>query len=503
MVNAGRLGFEDLSVRLESRTVLYRVTLALEENQTTVLMGPGGSGKSTLAGFLVGKLPDARHIEISGATYRPAPRAVAWLPQRIARTAKSAAAVLMEQHGAMLSSEDIAQWQAYLQREQLPSLADALHSDEPLAPPELQTLRLAVARRQQPELMVIDEPCAGMFNGTDELVLRYLEKINGKQTILMLTHHQARSRRLADTVILMAAGQIIEVAPTETFFSDPASPHTRHYLRTGGCSVVSADANVMLDPEADRERNASYTAEQPVVPTPPVSIGEAAEGDAAQDITRDESGASFPAQAALDSETRAAEVAASAALTPPLGVPPVPTEPTPAGRAPSLVEAARIAPRARGPEGFYWLVSDELAGCPMPGIVEPIERDLDRLARAGVKVLVTLQTRPLIIPEGAQDFIPQVLHFPIVDMEPPELDEAIAFCRKVEEYVHRGEPIAYHCRAGLGRTGTMLVSHLIGRGMQAGEALEFARAINGRWVQSQAQEDFLQTVPPGFLLTAD
>src|SRR5690606_30478514 len=105
------------------------------------------------------------------------------------------------------------------------------------------------------------------------MVLRYLERIHGEQTILMLTHHQARCRRLADNVVLMAAGQVIEVAPTRSFFEDPASPHTRHYLRTGGCSVVSADANVMLSPEADRERNAAYTAEQAIVSTDEQSEG--------------------------------------------------------------------------------------------------------------------------------------------------------------------------------------------------------------------------------------
>lgn len=488
MSKSRRLGFEELTVRLESRTVLHRITLDFAENTTTVLMGPGGSGKSTLAGFLVGRLPEAQKIEITGTTYRPAPKAIAWLPQRIARVARGAADILAEYATAPLNDEARHLWTVHLEREGLHDLVPYLHTEEQLSVPEMQTLRLAAARRQRPALMVIDEPCAGMFHGTDEMVLRYLERIHGEQTILMLTHHQARCRRLADNVVLMAAGQVIEVAPTRTFFEDPASPHTRHYLRTGGCSVVSADANVMLSPEADRERNAAYTAEQAIVSTDEQSVEAVVQ----------------PVEAA----SAEPDLLVPQAPTPPSDVLPVAApRATPAttarvGATPEDPEQ-RARPRARGPEGFYWLVSDELAGCPMPGIVEPIERDLDRLARAGVRVLVTLQTRALSIPEGAEGFIPHILHFPIKDMHAPELQETIAFCRKVEEYVHRGEPVAYHCRAGLGRTGTMLVSHLIGRGMSSHDALMYARAINGRWVQSEEQEAFLHGLPTGFLLSSE
>lgn len=493
MSESGRLGFKELTVRLESRTVLHRITLDFDENTTTVLMGPGGSGKSTLAGFLVGRLPEASKIELSGATYRPAPKSIAWLPQRVARVARSAADILGEYTTAPLKDEALSLWRTHLEREGLHELVTYLDSEEQLSVPEMQTLRLAAARRQRPALMVIDEPCAGMFHGTDEMVLRYLEQIHGEQTIVMLTHHQARCRRLADNVVLMAAGQVIEVAPTRTFFENPASPHTRHYLRTGGCSVVSADANVMLSPEADRERNAAYTAEQAIVSTSDTPTAEQAHGSET---------AGMPVSGEVDELVTEAPVATATVslVTPSPGRSTIEPSVT---RVEALAEGteARVLPRARGPEGFYWLVADELAGCPMPGIVEPIERDLDRLARAGVRVLITLQTRALNIPEGAEASIPHVLHFPIKDMHAPEPQETIAFCRKVEEYVHRGDPVAYHCRAGLGRTGTMLVSHLIGRGMEPHDALMYARAINGRWVQSEEQEAFLHALSPGFLLS--
>jgi len=49
-----------------------------------------------------------------------------------------------------------------------------------------------------------------------------------------------------------------------------------------------------------------------------------------------------------------------------------------------------------------------------------------------------------------------------------------------------------HCRAGLGRTGTVLAAHLIWEGKGSLSALEYVRRIEPRWVQSEAQVKFLE-----------
>jgi len=49
-----------------------------------------------------------------------------------------------------------------------------------------------------------------------------------------------------------------------------------------------------------------------------------------------------------------------------------------------------------------------------------------------------------------------------------------------------------HCRAGLGRTGTMLAAVLIAEGLAALDALEAVRRVQPRFVQSQTQLDFLE-----------
>ena len=57
-----------------------------------------------------------------------------------------------------------------------------------------------------------------------------------------------------------------------------------------------------------------------------------------------------------------------------------------------------------------------------------------------------------------------------------------------------GRVLAFHCRAGLGRTGTLLAAVLIWRGQGAVEAIETARAVHPRWIQSQEQFAFLEAL---------
>ncbi len=159
---------------------------------------------------------------------------------------------------------------------------------------------------------------------------------------------------------------------------------------------------------------------------------------------------------------------------------------------PVLPEAATNYVReSQGPRGFLWLKKGLLAGTPRPGIVQDIEYDLDALKRVGVTTLVSLTTKP-VDPDLLKNWGIRGLWMPIKDMHAPSLEEAEQMCRQVAGLMMEGEVVAYHCRAGLGRTGTMLASHLIMEGRTALDALESVRRIEPRWVQSDEQVSFLE-----------
>lgn len=159
---------------------------------------------------------------------------------------------------------------------------------------------------------------------------------------------------------------------------------------------------------------------------------------------------------------------------------------------PVLPEAATNYVReALGPRGFMWVKKGLLAGCPRPGIVQDLEYDLEALERVGIKTLVSLTTQP-VDPDQLKRYGIQGIHMPIVDMHAPGLEQAEEMCRHVAGLMADGQAVAYHCRAGLGRTGTMLASHLIIEGKSALDALESVRRIEPRWVQSDVQVKFLE-----------
>lgn len=154
-------------------------------------------------------------------------------------------------------------------------------------------------------------------------------------------------------------------------------------------------------------------------------------------------------------------------------------------------EAKNYVSEALGPRNFIWLKKGLLAGTPQPGIIANLDYDLKALQRVGVTKLITLLEKQMDA-EVMKKYGIDNIWFPVDDMQAPEIEDAIRCCQQVETFMQQGEVVAYHCRAGMGRTGTMLAAQLIWEGMPALEALESARSIEPRWVQSESQIRFLE-----------
>ncbi len=153
-------------------------------------------------------------------------------------------------------------------------------------------------------------------------------------------------------------------------------------------------------------------------------------------------------------------------------------------------EATDYKSHVLGPNGFMWFKKGCLAGTPRPGLLVDIERDLKALRRVGITDLISLTIRPLDI-EKCNEYDIGVYQFPVPDMNPPSILQALKICQKIDLLMSQGRVLAVHCRAGLGRTGTVLAAQMIYQGGSALEALEAARAIEPRWIQSESQLVFL------------
>jgi len=158
-----------------------------------------------------------------------------------------------------------------------------------------------------------------------------------------------------------------------------------------------------------------------------------------------------------------------------------------------LADRPDAKPASYGPRGFVWLIKGRLAGAPLPGIMRDVDYDLGALRDVGVTRLVSLTETPFP-PDLAARYGIACHACPIPDMHAPSHEQMLQLCQVMDDFAARQEVIAVHCKAGLGRTGTVLAAYWLwraGPAASAVEAIEFVRRLEQGMIQSQAQADFL------------
>jgi tungstate transport system ATP-binding protein len=96
---------------------------------------------------------------------------------------------------------------------------------------EQQRLALARAWAIEPELLLLDEPTASLDPAATRAVEEIVDAIHRAGTkIVMTTHDLGQARRLADEIVFLHRGRLVERAPAERFFDQPATPEARAFL---------------------------------------------------------------------------------------------------------------------------------------------------------------------------------------------------------------------------------------------------------------------------------
>lgn len=97
---------------------------------------------------------------------------------------------------------------------------------------EAQRVAIARAVAFEPELLLLDEPTANLDPGNIELIEGMIVKMNHIQsiTVIMVTHNIFQARRLADQVVFVNEGKIVEIGSTEKIFSSPDNAQTKAFI---------------------------------------------------------------------------------------------------------------------------------------------------------------------------------------------------------------------------------------------------------------------------------
>ncbi|GGC80967.1 ATP-binding cassette domain-containing protein [Vreelandella lutescens] len=222
------LHFQQASFEHRGHALLTPTTLTLSGCQRTLIMGPNGAGKSLLMRLAHGLLrPSSGHVRWEGTP--PVQAMVFQRPVLLRRSAIDNLIYALAVQRVPRRERKALALQA-LEKFGLASLAK--RPARVLSGGEQQRLTLARAWLLKPAVLFLDEPTSALDPAAIKAVEEAVNEFHHNGTrIVMTTHDLHQAKRLADDVLFMYSGQVLEHTPAERFFDTPASSQARAFIR--------------------------------------------------------------------------------------------------------------------------------------------------------------------------------------------------------------------------------------------------------------------------------
>lgn len=246
MTDTAAIVVDALEKRYGDHVVLRGVTLRVERGQVLVLIGRSGSGKSTLVRCVAGLTPvNGGRIEVFGTAVE---QAGTRLPRAAVRQARLRIGMVFQDFNLFPHLDAVRNVSLALQKVQhLSRAAAAEQAQAALArvgldafaarfPYQLsggQQQRVAIARALalNPDIMLFDEPTSALDPELKREVLAVMRALaEDGMTMLIVTHEMNFARNVADRVVFMDGGAVVEEGPPDTMLVAPREDATRVFL---------------------------------------------------------------------------------------------------------------------------------------------------------------------------------------------------------------------------------------------------------------------------------
>ncbi len=236
-----KLELKSISKSYEQQVVLDDISLHFEEIHALVIIGPSGGGKTTLLRILAGlEFPNTGSILINDEPlifeeqhlreYRKSIgmvfQAYNLFPHLTAL--RNIALPLEKVHGYSLEESE-ARALELLNRFQLQE--HALKKPSQLSGGQKQRVAIARAMAIKPKFLLLDEPTSALDpEFTSEVLDMIAELREEKKDLILVTHEMGFARKVADHVLFIAEGKVLEVGDTIELFNNPRHSELQHFF---------------------------------------------------------------------------------------------------------------------------------------------------------------------------------------------------------------------------------------------------------------------------------
>jgi polar amino acid transport system ATP-binding protein len=227
--------------------VLHGIDFDVQPSQVVVIIGPSGSGKSTFLRCCNGlEQPDSGRVEICGHTLSDggqmlADQALNHLREQVGMVFQS---FNLFPHLSVIDNITVgprkvrgvsgpqAEAEAMVLLDKVGLVQKAHAMPASLSGGQKQRVAIARALAMQPQVMLFDEPTSALDPELVGEVLQVMKLLASEgMTMIVVTHEMDFAREVADVVVVMDGGALIEAGPPDIIFTNPKQARTRDFLR--------------------------------------------------------------------------------------------------------------------------------------------------------------------------------------------------------------------------------------------------------------------------------